>query len=190
MKRAKLFWGALILFMAVQLCIVLWQAIKYGSIIYFGKTLYLAVEPFDPYDAFRGRYIRLNFADNYIKAEGIGKEFFVTFTTNDDGISKPHKVFNSKPDADEAYLKIKSYRSVWYDDGIYISYPFERFYMQEDLAIEVDANRDIFDVDNKPLAVVKVLDGVGVLSDVMINGTSISKYVQNLREQNPSLQTR
>ncbi|MDR0762118.1 MAG: GDYXXLXY domain-containing protein [Campylobacteraceae bacterium] len=174
MKRV--IWSALILFMVMQLSAVLWQAIKYESIIYFGKTLYLAILPIDPYDAFRGRYIRLDFADDYVYATDDiknNKELFVTFIT-EDGISKPYEIFNSKPNTDEPYLKIKNYYKSY--DGIHISYPFKRFYMQEDSVIKADRN-NIFN-NNNVVAAVKVLDGVGVLSDIMINSISINKYMQ------------
>jgi hypothetical protein len=52
--------------------------------------------------------------------------------------------------------------------------------MQEDLAMAVDANSDIF--NNNAVAVVKILDGVGVLADVMIDNVSINEYIKKLRE--------
>jgi uncharacterized membrane-anchored protein len=182
MKRAKLLLGALIAFMAVQLVAVLWQAAKYEGIIYFGKTVYLAVEPLDPYDMFRGRYVQLSFADDYVGWHddiSVGGELIVRFLKTDEGISKPYAFTDYELDADEPYLKIKNYYRN-YDDSLHISYPFNRFYMQEDLAMAVDANSDIF--NNNAVAVVKILDGVGVLADVMIDNVSINEYIKKLQE--------
>ncbi|MDR1975463.1 MAG: GDYXXLXY domain-containing protein [Campylobacteraceae bacterium] len=192
MIKQRLFWGAFGVFIVLQLVAVFWQIVKYEKVVYLGDTLHLSIRPFDPYDPFRGRYINLSFTDTYVaKSDNFdsdAKYIFTTFTTRN-GTSKPDAVFSAKPDTDKPYLKTTNYyRSYYNDDPVRIVYPFDRFYMQEDLAKRVDRDNRIFNNDAK--AVVKILDGVGVLVDVTIEGKSINEYIKEINAEDDSYDSR
>ena len=63
-----------------------------------------------------------------------------------------------------------------------IEWPFDRFYLNERLAPDADrlvAER--FQEGNKPVAECRLLDGRAVLTDILVDGTSIREVV---RQQN------
>jgi len=68
------------------------------------------------------------------------------------------------------------------DDAVTIKWPFDRFYLNERLAPDADrlvAER--FQEGNKPVAECRLLDGRAVLTDILVDGTSIREVV---RQQN------
>jgi hypothetical protein len=68
------------------------------------------------------------------------------------------------------------------DDAVTIEWPFDRFYLNERLAPDADrlvAER--FREGNKPVAECRLLDGRAVLTDILVDGTSIREVV---RQQN------
>jgi uncharacterized membrane-anchored protein len=195
-KLKRFFYPAFFALVVIQIAALLYQIINYERILLFGDVLNLEVVPKDPYDAFRGRYITLNFADNSVKTdkdfeESRGyrhdKDFFVTFD-NSGEFSVADDVFDAMPETDKPYLKAKGFVAtinVWHHNeteettrAVHFEYPFDRFYMQENLAKYVDDYGWNFWNEYKAYAKVRVKDGRGVIEDVLVEGVPISEFVK------------
>lgn len=156
-----------------------------------GAIYKFKTRPVDPSDPFRGKFIILNYDMNsaqtkddswevhdkaylYLKKDSIG--FAVV-----DTISK-QKLMDKKD-----YIKLKIDRfdnRNWVKDSgytVHFNLPFNRFYLEETKAKPAEdayrnAHRD--SSANSIYGLVFIKDGEAVLKDVIINGMSISKYVE------------
>jgi hypothetical protein len=130
----------------------------------------------DPYDAFRGRYVRLGFNGWEVpvqdqRAPRRGQWVYVSLTNDLEGFSAPAAAALHAPAAG-AYLRLRAERP----DGmrVWVRPPFERFYMEESRAPEAErAYRDANTRTNRDAyVVVRVLSGRGTLEDLVVGGRS------------------
>lgn len=151
---------------------------EYETILNDGYELRLQTQPVDPYDVFRGRYVYLSYKDESVIVDTTeswqdATEVYVRFTTDGEGFSKIAGV-TLQPPAEGDFLKAEvSYMS---DSLLWITYPFTTYYMEEHKAPEAELrfNEATRDPNQKTYAVVKILNGKGVLADVYIDGISLS----------------
>lgn len=164
-----------------------------------GKILKFKTAPIDPYDAFRGKFIYLNFANDRIPVSietrklKYNDEIFVTFRDSA-GYALPVSASKTEPASTSEYIKAK----VDYVDNrailkfnsavnrrnrlfVYFDYPFNRFYMNEDKAPEAEkaytaASRNL---KENVYAEVAIKNGIGVVKEVFIDGIPIKDYVKN-----------
>ena len=151
-----------------------------------GKEYRFQTEPVDPNDPFRGKYIVLSFKDNQVESPLESKwkarqAVYVEFDTNDEGFAIIKKIHSAPPKNTEYYLKtkIKYVRGVQ-NKKITISYPFDRYYMDENKAATAEhlyreAQRD---AAQPAYAVVHIRKGDAVLKDVILDGVSIKDLVK------------
>ncbi|GHV01135.1 hypothetical protein AGMMS49521_0670 [Campylobacterota bacterium] len=176
---------ALFALIAVHLLVTFGQIARYESVLRFGKTIALSTRSYDPFDAFRGRYITLNIASDEFATTRIScdrrcdQTLFVTYRDFDGKKSVIDNVYLEKPNTELAYLKLRGvYDS--YNKTVSIDYPYDRLYMQEDAAIAVDRySSRIFTRANDALVIVKALNGVGVVSDLIVGDQSISDLINS-----------
>lgn len=168
------------------------------DVIATGKTLKFKTAPIDPYDAFRGKYIFLNFENNRVLATAETKklnfndEIFVTFKDSA-GYALIQSVAITEPTTTSDYIKAKvDYvdNSIFvgnldFDRGnsgifLHINYPFERYYMNENKAKQAEKAYSIASRDLKEnvYAEVAIKNGVGVIKDVFIDKIPIKEYVK------------
>lgn len=196
MKNKYIFLIAFILIVIAQLVVPIQMISEQEDTISSGKILKFKTAPIDPYDAFRGKYIYLNFRDN---KTAITKEtqklsnnddIFVTFKDSA-GYALVASVSVTEPKDTAEYIKAK----VDYVDNmvtlkfirnpnqnrqfVYIDYPFDRYYMNEYKAPKaeqayIENNKNI---KNNVYAEVAIKNGVGVVKDVILDGVSIKEYV-------------
>lgn len=183
----------LILF--VLMCLAQW--IVPGKMIFDSEriitqgTLYkFKTAPIDPSDPFRGKYITLNFQENFIgfadsAAFQRGQDIFITFKLDAEGFAIPSKAYPTPPEA-STYLRTtveyidydQGYNKVWY------KVPFDRFYLEESKASEAEqvywqAQRDSAQV---AYALVSMGAGQVVLRDVIINNRPVVDIVNDLNK--------
>ena len=145
-----------------------------------GEVIRIRTAPVDPYDAFRGRYVWLGMNTWTLPlAEGAGKArtgrwVYMTFTNDVEGFSAPAAV-QVQPPAEGTYLRVRA--RVAPGGMVYARPPFDRYYLEEHRAPAAEAayraantrtNRDAH-------VVVRVLDGRGVLEDLVIAGKSVQE---------------
>jgi hypothetical protein len=148
-----------------------------------GIPLKFRIEPIDPYDPFRGRYVRIDFADDKLKLDDINaydlddQELYISFGTDSLGYAIPQGYNQEKP-VDEVYIKSKV-RAID-SSRVRIYYPLKRYYMNEYKAPEAD--RIMADINEFPRRkawiIVKVKEEVSVIESLFIDGQKIEDLTQ------------
>jgi len=154
-----------------------------------GKVFRFKTRPVDPSDPFRGKYITLDFEaaafpDNSSRVWERGQKIFVLLGEDSDGFARIVDLVEDNPDPEVDYVEAE----VSFVDGenVSITYPFERFYLEESRASDAekvyrDANRN--DSTQTAHAVVRIKNGKPALEDVMINDRSIVDIVRELNAE-------
>jgi uncharacterized membrane-anchored protein len=146
-----------------------------------GAVYIFRTQPVDPYDAFRGRYVRLRIEEDHAPLmSGMqiqpGQKVYALIEIGTNGFAKFSGVRTSPP-SKEPYLTARAR----YADGtvVHLDLPFDRYYMEESLAPAAEkayrenSHRGI----QKACVSVRVLDGTGVLENLWIDDVSIHKFV-------------
>jgi len=188
----KKFWvTAALAALALQLAVPLAMIWKKERVIVKGEIVYFRSQPVDPYDPFRGRFVTLSISDDakwtdkVPKSKRVSGKVWVRFTKDKDGMMEAIEARRSKTDAEGVWLRIPFEGSVDKNENVSIDLPFNRFYMEEKSAIEADKhlagwrNRN----NHKSVAVVRVLDGEAVLTDVLVDGQPIREFVKAKRAE-------
>ncbi len=150
------------------------------DIVASGKVFKFKTAPVDPYDAFRGKYIYLNYDQTTVSVPNLKK-----YNSNDDifvllkdsaGYALVTSISKTQPKSGD-YVKAKI---GWVDQLsprklISIEYPFNRFYMNEYKAkpaetVYAESNRN---PNTTTYALIAVKEGEAVVKDVLINEISI-----------------
>jgi len=151
-----------------------------------GEAFKFRTAPLDPYDAFRGRYVALQFKDGQAALPAgvkvsFGQTVYATIDTGEDGFAN-FGVASLSPPEDKPYLKVKAgFRSG--EGRIALQLPFDRFYMQEGKAPAAEAaywehnRRGAQDA----YVVLRVLDGAGVIENVYVGGKPIAAVAGGAR---------
>ena len=130
----------LILFLAlclVQLAIPLSMAYRYERTLRQGTLYRFRTEPFDPVDAFRGRYVAIRLqlvAPVDLPHSGYGSEVYATLGTDARGFATV-RALSERPPASGDWLQG---RLGVQPLGSRIELPFDRYYMEEGKAPEAD----------------------------------------------------
>jgi hypothetical protein len=182
MKASPTWLVALAVTAAVQIAVPAHMIIGRERVLQSGQVFKFRTAPIDPYDAFRGRYVALSFEENKAKiAPGAsvqgGQFVYVDVETGYDDYAR-FGLARLDPPADRPYLKLRAgSRS---DDTVYLTLPFDRFYMPEDLAPEAErVYRDHTSRSQHDAYVtVRVRDGVGAIENLYVGGRPIADAIR------------
>lgn len=167
----------------IQLGVAARMVIQQEKVLQKGQVFLFKAAPVDPNDPFRGKYITLRFeAEQYEESENMntwvaGEETFVHLTTNILGFAEVYDLSKDPPQDDIPYFKA-TIEHVYIQDSqakISLSFPFDRYYMEESKAPEAErVYREAFrEAQEDIYAVVFVKEGKCVLEDVKIGDRSI-----------------
>ena len=157
-----------------------------------GKEFKFETAPVDPTDPFRGKYITLEFKENSYNIEPgtkwqEGENVYVILNTNSKGFATIKNLSKEKPAEGLDYVKAKiQYITGPQLDNVIISYPFDRFYMEEFKAYEAEKayNETQLNSIKTTYALVNIRQGKAALKDVMIDGISIVDIVRKNQLEN------
>jgi uncharacterized membrane-anchored protein len=180
MKNIVLIGGFLI--MVVAQWYVPGQMIMYKEkILSTGKEFRFRTEPYDPYDAFRGKYVHLAFSQTSIQVKDStyyeqGEKIYALISTDTSGFARITGVTKDEPGEETDYLEVTA--GYVYTDSITtvsFNYPFDRFYMEESKAEHADAAYMEAQRDTSKItfALVRIQKGEGIVEDVIIDGKPI-----------------
>lgn len=187
MKLNKIIISAFVLLMLVQLYVPAKMILDREEVIATGEVFKFITAPIDPNDPFRGKYITLSFAEDQINM-AYDEEFkrkddvYVILTKNELGFAKIKAISNEKPNEGTAFIEAKvDYVSGSIPKVLTIEYPFERYYMNEAKAAdaEITYRESARNTSKLTYALVYVKNGESVLTDVLIDGVSISDLVSS-----------
>jgi uncharacterized membrane-anchored protein len=186
MNRATVF-GLFALMALAQLAAPASMIWSHEHVLAAGVAMKFRTAPVDPYDAFRGRYVTLRFDQTLASLpEGVsipsGQTAYVEVEVGPDGFAKLGAA-HLEPPKGKTYLKATA-RYGGSQGNVDIELPFDRFYMEEskaplaEEAYRKHSRRDEHDA----YAIVRVLDGAGVIEDLIVGGKPIGEM---LREGKP-----
>ena len=163
---------------------------KREAVLRNGTVLRFAVQPIDPFDAFRGQYVSLSFRDvqrcpNITQTNQFekGQRIYVRFEDGTNGLSRPVEASHSKPDWDSGvWLKT---RARW-NRGIDVTFvfPIDRFYADEKTAPKIEGlvSFRTRDVVSNACAVVRAYQGTFLLEDLEFDGMPVHDYISKVSE--------
>lgn len=176
----------LILFIAlalVQIAVAARAIILSEIALRHGEVYRFRLQPVDPVDAFRGRYVALRFAEDRTpvadEVPHLSQEkVYVPLVVDDEGFATFGSARLEAPDTGD-YLYLQSGVDFMDDDSqrrLSLALPFRRYYMTEELAKEVDTamwRRGI-----RPAWVtVRVHNGVGVIENLYVDGLPVREWL-------------
>lgn len=164
-----------------QLAVPGWMIAQREMVLERGTPYKFRTAPVDPYDAFRGRYVWLNFEETTVPYTGgglvpYGRPVYVAIETAEDGFARLTAA-SQQPPASGDYLRVEGY---WYQgDNLSVQLPFDRYYMNEDAAPQAEiAVREHSLVNNRDAyVVVRVLNGQSVLEQLYVADTPIEEFI-------------
>ncbi len=151
-----------------------------------GEPFRFQTAPVDPFDPFQGRYVWLGYEEETAPIDSgeewswdYGEKGFARVGTNSDGFAIFTIVTRDRPE-EGPYLKV-DIRGPAENDEVRLSIPFDRYYMQETLAPEAElAYREhTFREKSDAYAVIRILDGEGVLESLYVAGRPIEEVIKN-----------
>jgi uncharacterized membrane-anchored protein len=167
----------------IQLAVAAGAIVRSELALRSGEVVRFELQPVDPVDAFRGRYVALRFAaDRAPVPEDLPPvhrmRIHVPLRADDKGFATFGEVALSAPD-EGAYLTLRSGVEFTDDDGgrvVSVALPFRRYYMTEELAREVD--RSMWRRGLRPAWVtVRVRHGVGVIEELFVDGLPVREWL-------------
>jgi len=177
-----------VVLVTVQLAVPIGQIRTHEDILRTGAVYKFHTAPVDPYDAFRGRYVELSYADT-VAAVRKGEDLenssaaYVSLSRDADGFAQFGELSAYPPDRGD-YLRV-TYQRIDRDRGdvAHFSVPFDWFFMEETQApLAEDAYRKYAGRrgrdDVAAHVSVRVKNGRGVIEDLYINNTPIREFLQ------------
>lgn len=164
----------------LQIAFLAFLIYKHEHVLYSGGVFLLKTKPVDPYDPLRGRYARLSFDIESIDDDLIdfdinyGDDFYIELK-NKDGFGFVASTSKEKP-SNKHYLKVKY--KFKYKNKHLIKLDFDKFFVQEDLARDIEK---VLRDTNNTYTSVRVLDGLGVIDGLYVGKTPIAQYIKTKR---------
>lgn len=180
----------------VMLAVPGWMIVKHERILRDGTVYKFRTAPVDPYDPFRGEYVRLDFAaesGNWTHEGSSGeaeeRSHFATLAVDNDGFAVIDALLSDRP-VDRDFLMVTTWDT--YSPAITrVSLPFDRYYLEEGdgrRAEDLVAGRtsDLVPWPDGPpqqdtlptYAVVRILNGEAVIEDLIVGDRSIHAWLK------------
>lgn len=161
------------------------QIVKYERVLLKGRAYKFKTRPVDPVDAFRGRYVQLDFELRGRAPSGMTDIYrhdaYAALGENAAGFAEVRELSETPP-AQGDWVKVEM---LWFEDGsnriVHVQAPFSQFFMNEKLAPEAEkAYRQLNRRGTTNVwAVVRVLNGKGVIENLMFDGMPAMQYLTN-----------
>ncbi len=185
--KPKWIFGLFVMVAAVQLAVPVSQIWKYEDILRTGVPYKFRTAPVDPYDAFRGRYVALNYADTVVPLrEGEkfehGSSVYVALRKDEAGFARFVEMSHGPP-AKGDYLRVKFlYTSGGAEVKAHFRLPLDHYFMEETKAPLAEAayrkhgNRRN-QVKVTSYVVARIKGGRGVVEDLYIEDKPIHDFL-------------
>lgn len=164
----------------VQLAVPAGMILRREGVLNRGVEFKIRTQPVDPYDAFRGRFVRLGFDNATVPLPAgaklaNGQKAYAILETDAAGFATVPSVSFTKPDT-EAYLKVRLRYS---EPGkAAIIWPFDRYYMEETAAPKAEQAYRQRARSSSAYITVRVSGGTGVITGLYIDGKPIEQIIQ------------
>lgn len=185
--KPGLIFGLFVAVAVAQLFVPIGQIRRYEDILRTGAAYKFRTAPVDPYDAFRGRYVTLNYADTVTTLrQGTkfehGAPAYVALQKDEAGFVQFGEI-SSVPPLKGDYLRVEYlYTSSGSVNNAHFRLPFDRFFMEEtkaplaEVAYRKHGNRRNQKSD-LTYVIVRVKGGRGVIEDLYIKDKPIRDFL-------------
>lgn len=169
----------------VQLAVAGGAIIRSEVALRRGEVFRFRIQPVDPVDAFRGRYVAIRFTlDRAPAPDGLelrqGQWVYIPLQPGGDGWAAFGPASPDPPESG-AYLRLRPGGIYPDEDGrrrVWVTLPFNRYYMDEDLAPEAErAARGSRRGQRDAFVTVRVFRGAGVLEELYLDGVPIHEWL-------------
>lgn len=165
---------------AVQLFVPASLILRREHVIKNGSEYKLRAAPVDPYDAFRGRYVRIGMdtvtlplpADQSFEE---GLKAFAVLETAADGFASVKSISYSRPEGTN-YLSV-GLRNAG-SGNVAVIWPFDRYYMEEFMAPEAERLYREKARTHTAYITVRILKGMGVVTGLHVDGEPIERTLR------------
>ncbi len=181
--NAKLIFGLYVILAVVQLAVPFGQIRKYEDILTTGAVYKLRTAPVDPYDAFRGRYVALNYAGTEAplrKGERLENRSTAYVALRRDGNGFAQFVeLSGEPPLEGDYLRVQYFSmNAIGEDVPSFRLPYDKFFMEEAQAPQAEAAyrkhvKRSGDKDSGTYVVMRVKAGRGVIEELYIGNKPV-----------------
>ncbi len=180
--KNKLIIGLFLCVSFAQILTPLSMITKREAVLKNGEQFKFKTAPFDPYDAFRGRYVALRLEEDKVSIpKGLkldrGQTVYAQITVDEQGFAKLDVVSTSNPQG-KPYIQAKvRYVS---GDKVYLDLPIDRYYMEEKAAPAAERIYRKYSQRDKQDAyiVVRIKDGYAVIESLYVGGQRIEDAVR------------
>ena len=188
MRKKYWIFGAFILLAVLQIAVSAARIMKWEDVLRTGTQIRIRTRPVDPYDAFRGRYVALDFEEETVPSElgpdlKWGEEVYALLREDEEGFARIRKLVKDRP-TDGSYLRVKVSYLGSSDKKIHLQFPFQRFYLEEEIAPAAEQAYRTRNREDKEDAyvTVRIKNGYGVLKGLFIGGKPIKEFLRDEKE--------
>lgn len=169
---------------ALQWAVPLMQVVRGEGILREGVALRLELQPVDPLDVLRGRYLALAFPEEekeHTLPPGVqgGDTIYVVLEAGKDGLAHISRLSHSVQDGAFSYTIPDGYKA---GDSIRINIPLTRYYLPEEDAVKID---ELFRFRNNEsphsnaTLGVRIKDGQIVAESLWLDGQPYRDWLRN-----------
>ena len=169
---------------ALQWAVPLIQVVRGEGILREGVALRLELQPVDPLDVLRGRYLALAFPEEekeHTLPPGVqgGDTIYVVLEAGKDGLAHISRLSHSAQDGAFSYTIPDGYKA---GDSIRINIPLTRYYLPEEDAVKID---ELFRFRNNEsphsnaTLGVRIKDGQIVAESLWLDGQPYRDWLRN-----------
>lgn len=173
---------------ALQIWVPLSMIARREATLKNGAAYKFLARPVDPYDAFRGRYIALNYENSFGSSTNAtmfrrGQTVYVAVETGTNGYARLGVVTPRRPsEGDYIRTKANGWRNV--SNLVSVTLPFDRFYLNEKLApdVEIAYRKASMRERRKAYALVRIRSGMAVIENLYIENKPIMEFLESERK--------
>lgn len=172
----------LILVFVLQICVPVYMILQRENVLATGVLVKFQVEPVDPYDAFRGKYLNIGLKEDLIKTKdksfGEDRKVYISLSVDEKGFAHMEDV-SYKPYMDKLYFTGTIDETG--QDFVIIKPPFNRYYINEEYAGKAEKlyNKLSHDNPENVYITVRIKKGKTVVDQMFLNGTDIYSYIES-----------
>ena len=186
--KSKLIFGLFVTLALVQLAVPIGQIHKYEDGLQTGQIYRFRTAPVDPYDAFRGRYVALSYANTAAPNKNgetipFGSVAYVSMTRDGNGFAVFQELSLNPPLTGD-YLRVEC-RNTELDHRTHFLLPFDRFFMEENKAPQAELAYRRYGNPSAQIKIpvyvsVRVKNGRGVIENLYINNEPIRNFLKTM----------
>ena len=173
--------GVFIAVALIQLDVPAWMIVRQEIILTNGTVYRFKTAPVDPYDAFRGRYIALNFESSNVKVQtpslwNSGDRAFAAIAVVSLGFAYIQSLSKEQPGDSASYVSVMVQYPLPEDTSrLAVQLPFNKFFVEESKAPQIEKlyNEMRMDSSKNTYAEVSIRAGKFALKGVFVDGKSI-----------------